>query len=72
MKSQTSLVAQQAHLSEWAEQIRECKLAKKYDISKVNKLVLTSDTDTKWPYAARCNVSLDDGKIEFFELQRPN
>ena len=24
MKSQTSLVAQQTHLSEWAEQVREC------------------------------------------------
>ena len=46
------------------------KPAKQYDISKVNSLVLTSGT--KWPYAARCNVSLFDGNIEFYELRRPN
>jgi len=46
------------------------KPAKQYDISEINKLVLTSGE--KWPYAARCNVSLYDGNIEFSELRRPN
>ena len=44
--------------------------AKQYDISNVNTLILTSCSS--WPYEARCNVSLLDGKIEFSELRRPN
>ena len=44
--------------------------AKSYDISTIDSLVLTSGT--KWPYAARCNVSLSDGNVEFFELRKPN
>lgn len=46
------------------------KPAKRYDISKVDKLVLTSGI--KWPYAVRCNVLLYDGKIEISELRIPN
>ncbi|MBR4981587.1 MAG: hypothetical protein IKY94_03390 [Lachnospiraceae bacterium] len=46
------------------------KPAKQYNISEVNKLVLTSGE--KWPYAARCNVSLINGNVEFYELRRPN
>ena len=42
---------------------------KQCDISEVDKLVLTSGI--KWPYAARCNVSLSDGNIEFSEIRRP-
>lgn len=44
--------------------------SKEYDISEVNKLMLTSGT--KWPYAARCYVSLSNGEIKFSELRRPN
>lgn len=43
---------------------------KEYNLSNIDKLVLTSGA--KWPYAARCNVSLLDGKIEFYELRKPN
>ena len=45
------------------------KPARTCDISLIDSLVLTSGT--KWPYAARCNVSLLDGNVEFFELRRP-
>ena len=43
---------------------------KQCDISEVNKLVLTSGK--KWPYAARCYVSLEDGEIRFCEIRRPS
>ena len=46
------------------------KPVKQYDISEVDSLILTSCV--KWPYAARCNVSLYNGNIEFYELRRPN
>ena len=43
--------------------------AKQYDSSNIDTLILTSCSD--WPYEARCNVSLSDGKIEFCELRLP-
>ena len=43
--------------------------AKQYDISNIDTLILTSCSN--WPYEARCNVSLSDGKIEFSELRLP-
>lgn len=45
------------------------KPAKQYDISNIDTLQLTSCSN--WPYEARCNVSLYDGKIEFRELRLP-
>lgn len=39
------------------------------DITKVNRLILTSGE--KWPYAARCNVRMSDGYIEFVEYRTP-
>lgn len=39
------------------------------DISKVDELVLTSGY--QWPYAARCNVDLETGEIEFIEHRVP-
>ena len=42
---------------------------KSCDISEVDKLVLTSRD--KWPYAARCYVSLSDGEIRFSEVRKP-
>ena len=46
------------------------KPAPKCDIEDVTELILTSGV--KWPYAARCNVSLVDGKIEFLEVRIPD
>lgn len=39
------------------------------DISKVDKLVLTSGKN--WPYVARCNVYMEDGRIDFLEHRYP-
>ena len=41
-----------------------------FDISKVDELILTSGY--RWPYAASCNVYLENGKIEFLEYRVPN
>lgn len=46
------------------------KPTQKYDIEEVTQLILTSGE--KWPYAARCNVFLVDGRIEFSELRTPD
>ena len=46
------------------------KSASEYDISKVTQLILTSGE--KWSYAARCNVYIADGTIEFTEYRKPN
>ena len=44
-------------------------LAPECDINKVNELILTSGK--KWPYAASCNVYLENGEIEFLEHRVP-
>lgn len=43
--------------------------APNYDINCVEQLVLTSGR--KWTYAARCNVYMDSGKVEFTECRVP-
>lgn len=40
--------------------------ARNYDIEKVTELKLTHE---KWPYAARCKVYLDSGKITVTEVR---
>ena len=40
-----------------------------YDISKVDKLVLSPGND--WPYYASCNVSMSDATIEFLDCKVP-
>jgi hypothetical protein len=44
--------------------------AQKCDITKVDRLVLTSRKE--WPYVASCNVNMSDGCIDFIEVRRPN
>lgn len=39
------------------------------DITKVDKLILTSGR--KWPYAVSCNVNMNTGEIEFIEIRLP-
>ena len=39
------------------------------EISKVDELILTHEND--WPYFACCDVSLQDGSIEFLECKIP-
>ena len=40
------------------------------DISKVDRLVLTSVGE--WPYYASCHVDRTDGRIEMLEVKKPN
>lgn len=40
------------------------------DISKVDRLVLTSGED--WPYYACCHVYRKDGRIEMLEVKKPD
>ena len=40
------------------------------DITKVDRLILTSGK--KWPYAASCNVYMEDGHVEFLEYRSPS
>ena len=40
------------------------------DISKVDRLVLTSVGE--WPYYASCHVDRADGRIEMLEVKKPN
>ena len=40
-----------------------------YDISKVHELILTHEND--WTYYASCDVSLEDGSVEFLEYKIP-
>ena len=39
------------------------------DISKVDSLILAHGTE--WPYSASCHVDRKDGRIELFEVKKP-
>lgn len=43
--------------------------SKDYDISKIDRLILTHDED--WPYSASCNVDMRNGDVEFLEYNIP-